>query len=86
MHPDRLQMIPKGSRPQTEAPKPAAAKPAPKVPKTSLFDNSDESDDGGVQLKLEVNSEYAKRFEYNKKREERSRRACIPCRAPLHSR
>ena len=86
MHPDRLQMIPKGSRPQAEAPKPAAPKPAPKVPKTSLFDNSDESDDGGVQLKLEVNSEYAKRFEYNKKREERSRRAYTPCRVPLHSR
>lgn len=94
MHPDRLARIPKRSRsshsaqkaaaPKAEAPKPAP-KPEPKaeepkVPKKSLFDNdSDESDDdGGVQLK--VNEEYAKRFEHNKKREERHRRMFIPMR------
>ncbi|KAI0128419.1 KRI1-like family-domain-containing protein [Xylariales sp. AK1849] len=38
--------------------------------KTTLFDSEDESD-GGVQLK--INDEYARRFEHNKKREERHR-------------
>lgn len=71
MHPDRLARIPKSSRPEAEAAKPAAT-----IPKKSLFDDSDGSDDGGVQLK--VNAEYAKRFEHNKKREERQRRAYIP--------
>ncbi|KAI5926381.1 KRI1-like family C-terminal-domain-containing protein [Camillea tinctor] len=36
--------------------------------KKALFDDSDDDSDGGVTLK--VNSEYAKRFEHNKKREE----------------
>lgn len=38
------------------------------VRKPSLFDDSDDESDGGV--KLQINSEYAKRFEHNKKREE----------------
>ncbi|KAI0013719.1 Krr1-domain-containing protein [Xylariaceae sp. FL0662B] len=36
--------------------------------KQKLFDDSDDDSDGGV--KLEINTEYAKRFEHNKKREE----------------
>jgi protein KRI1 len=42
--------------------------------KAKLLDDSDNSDaeDSGVTLK--VNDEYAKRFEYNKKREEKHRR------------
>lgn len=40
--------------------------------KKSLFDDSDDESDGGV--KLQINSEYAKRFEHNKKREELQRR------------
>lgn len=42
--------------------------------KAKLLDDSDNSDveDAGVTLK--VNDEYAKRFEYNKKREEKHRR------------
>lgn len=39
--------------------------------KRTLFDDSDDESDGGV--KLQVNSEYAKRFEHNKKREEMHR-------------
>ncbi|KAI1096491.1 Krr1-domain-containing protein [Rostrohypoxylon terebratum] len=39
--------------------------------KKRLFDDSDDESDGGV--KLQINAEYAKRFEYNKKREELSR-------------
>lgn len=55
--------------------------------KANLLDDSDSassSDDseGGVKVELEepgfsVNQEYAKRFEYNKKREERQRRSCF---------
>lgn len=37
----------------------------------ALFDESEDESDGGAQLK--INDEYAKRFEYNKKREERHR-------------
>lgn len=37
----------------------------------ALFEESEDEADGGAQLK--VNDEYAKRFEYNKKREERQR-------------
>ncbi|KAI1879407.1 hypothetical protein JX265_002361 [Neoarthrinium moseri] len=37
----------------------------------ALFDDSEDESDGGAQLK--VNDEYAQRFEYNKKREERHR-------------
>ena len=78
MHPDRLARIPKASRPRAEPPKAEAPKipqvEAPKAPKKSLFDNDSDAsgDEGGVQLK--VNQEYAKRFEHNKKREERQRR------------
>lgn len=36
--------------------------------KQRLFDDSEDESDGGV--KLQINSEYAKRFEHNKKREE----------------
>ncbi|KAI1378318.1 Krr1-domain-containing protein [Hypoxylon crocopeplum] len=39
--------------------------------KQSLFDDSDDESDGGV--KLQINTEYAKRFEHNKKREELQR-------------
>lgn len=42
--------------------------------KAKLLDDSDvesDNDDGGVSLK--INEEYAKRFEYNKKRDERFR-------------
>ncbi|XDG00872.1 hypothetical protein ABKA04_000487 [Annulohypoxylon sp. FPYF3050] len=39
--------------------------------KQRLFDDSDDESDGGV--KLQINAEYAKKFEYNKKREELSR-------------
>ncbi|KAI5868066.1 Krr1-domain-containing protein [Durotheca rogersii] len=39
--------------------------------KESLFDDSDDESDGGVQL--QINTDYAKRFEHNKKREERQR-------------
>ncbi|KAI0887443.1 Krr1-domain-containing protein [Annulohypoxylon maeteangense] len=39
--------------------------------KKRLFDDSDDESDGGV--KLQINSEYAKRFEHNKKREEMHR-------------
>jgi protein KRI1 len=41
--------------------------------KAKLLDDSDSSDndEGGVALK--VNDEYARRFEYNKKREEKHR-------------
>ncbi|RYP79178.1 hypothetical protein DL771_000156 [Monosporascus sp. 5C6A] len=38
------------------------------VRKPSLFDDSEDESDGGV--KLQINSEFAKRFEHNKKREE----------------
>ena len=44
--------------------------------KAKLLDNTDDedsdADDGGVSLK--VNEDYARRFEYNKKREEQHRR------------
>ncbi|OTB06862.1 hypothetical protein M426DRAFT_318576 [Hypoxylon sp. CI-4A] len=39
--------------------------------KQSLFDDSEDESDGGV--KLQINTEYAKRFEHNKKREEMHR-------------
>lgn len=88
---------PKTKVPKTKAPKTKASKTEspkieeskakakaeePKIPKKSLFDNdSDESDDdGGVQL--QVNQEFAKRFEHNKKREERQRRMFIPVQSP----
>lgn len=45
--------------------------------KHSLFDDSDDESDGGVKLK--INSEYAKRFEHNKKREELHRCERPPC-------
>ncbi|KAG6011592.1 hypothetical protein E4U43_008223 [Claviceps pusilla] len=51
----------------------------PKKSKRNLMDDSDsdfDSDEGGAQLDnsgLKVNEEYARRFEYNKKREERQK-------------
>ncbi|KAH7041092.1 KRI1-like family C-terminal-domain-containing protein [Microdochium trichocladiopsis] len=42
-----------------------------KAKKPSVFDDSDDDTGGGVELK--VNEEYAKRFEHNKKREEKHR-------------
>ncbi|KAK7965108.1 KRI1-like family protein [Apiospora saccharicola] len=44
---------------------------APHPSRKQLFDESDDESDGGV--KLQVNKEYAARFEHNKKREERQR-------------
>jgi hypothetical protein len=57
---------------------PIMASKEPKVAKRKLLDDSDsESDDGGAPLgdggSFKVNEEYARRFEYNKKREERQR-------------
>lgn len=49
----------------------------PKPPKRNLLDDSDSDSDGGAQLEksdLKVNEEYARRFEYNKKREEKHKR------------
>ncbi|KAK8056612.1 hypothetical protein PG993_001839 [Apiospora rasikravindrae] len=43
----------------------------PHPSRKQLFDESDDESDGGV--KLQVNKEYAARFEHNKKREERQR-------------
>ncbi|KID73259.1 Protein kri1 [Metarhizium brunneum] len=46
----------------------------PKPPKRNLLDDGDSDSDGGAQLEksdLKVNEEYARRFEYNKKREEK---------------
>lgn len=100
MHPDRIARLPKASRPKAEKPKaPKKSQPeaketeAPKVsqpaaeetkaPKKTLFDDSDsDSNDGGVELK--VNEEYAKRFEHNKKREERHRRMYTPSQRLTH--
>lgn len=49
-----------------------------KPPKRTLLNDSDsDSDDGGAAVQdstFKVNEEYARRFEYNKKREERQRR------------
>jgi protein KRI1 len=42
--------------------------------KAKLLDESDDSDAEGAGVELKVNDEYAKRFEYNKKREEKHRR------------
>jgi len=50
----------------------AAPHPARKL----LFDESDDEAEGGV--KLQVNKEYAARFEHNKKREERQRCTSTP--------
>ena len=50
----------------------------PKRTKRNLLDDSDsESEDGGAPVtapELKVNQEFARRFEHNKKREERQRR------------
>lgn len=51
----------------------------PEKSKRNLIDDSDsnsDSDEGGAQLDnsgFKVNEEYARRFEYNKKREERQK-------------
>lgn len=50
-------------------------KPSKKV---KLLDSDSEDSDGGVDIntsELKINEEYARRFEHNKKREERQRRA-----------
>jgi protein KRI1 len=47
--------------------------------KAKLLDESDDSDAEGAGVELKVNDEYAKRFEYNKKREEKHRRTCCMC-------
>ncbi len=57
------------------------ASPAKAIPTRSLFEDGDssassgeDSDDGGAQLTgFKINEEYARRFEHNKKREERQR-------------
>lgn len=55
---------------------------APKTAKKTLFDDSEDESDGGAHIK--VNEEYAKRFEHNKKREERQRckTSCPPPLSP----
>lgn len=64
---------------------PVAAKSASKsskVSKRNLLDDSDsDSDDGGATVgdAFKVNEEYARRFEYNKKREEKQRREYRVC-------
>lgn len=54
----------------------AKSKPAAKQNLMDSDSSGDESDSGGVPLEAEfkVNEEYARRFEYNKKREELQRR------------
>ena len=51
---------------------------AVKPPKRTLLNDSDsDSEDGGAAIQdsaFKVNEEYARRFEHNKKREERQRR------------
>ena len=54
-----------------------SASKSSKVSKRNLLDDSDsDSDDGGAKVgdSFKVNEEYARRFEYNKKREEKQRR------------
>jgi hypothetical protein len=72
MHPDRKARLPH---------KVAALADPPNFPKKALFEESDsDSDDGGAAVEsgdFKVNSEYAKRFEHNKKREERQRRTYL---------
>lgn len=51
--------------------------------KKSLFDDADSDaasnvDEAIPKKDLKINEEYARRFEHNKKREERQRRACWP--------
>ena len=53
---------------------------APGANKILLDDSDCDSDAGGVQLT--VNKEYAKRFEHNKKREERQRRTSMSIHPP----
>lgn len=67
-----------------DATKRASQRPAKKA---KLLDNTDDeesgADEGGASLK--VNEDYARRFEYNKKREEQHRRmfSCAP--VPSHA-
>lgn len=56
--------------------------PLPKIGKANLLDDSDSGSDGegGAKLdgsELKINEEFAKRFEHNKKREERARCASL---------
>lgn len=41
--------------------------------KMKILDDDDDSGDDEVDVSLNVNEEYARRFEYNKKREEKQR-------------
>ncbi|EGS17720.1 uncharacterized protein CTHT_0070630 [Thermochaetoides thermophila DSM 1495] len=65
----------KGAKGANSAVNGDAADTIPSVPKKPLFDDESSSEEdqeeGGVQLK--INEEYARRFEYNKKREELQR-------------
>lgn len=46
----------------------------PSNKKQNLLDDSDsDSDNGGANVSFKVNEEFARRFEHNKKREERQR-------------
>jgi hypothetical protein len=52
------------------------------MPKDLLSDDSSDSDDGGAQLDssdFKVNQDFARRFEHNKKREEKQRRMYMSC-------
>lgn len=50
----------------------------PSNTKQNLLDDSDsDSDNGGANVSFKVNEEFARRFEHNKKREERHRCMCF---------
>ncbi|KJZ77049.1 hypothetical protein HIM_03370 [Hirsutella minnesotensis 3608] len=56
--------------------RPARSSPTSKPQKRILLDDSDSDSDGGAQVEageFKVNQEYARRFEHNKKREEKQR-------------
>jgi protein KRI1 len=55
--------------------KSVASRPAKKA---KLLDDSDNEDAEEPATTLKVNDEYARRFEYNKKREEKHRCMCWP--------
>lgn len=55
-----------------------ASSKEPKSSKRALLDDSDsDSDNGGADVKsgFKVNEDFARRFEHNKKREEKQKRA-----------
>jgi protein KRI1 len=56
------------------------------MPKDLLSDESSDSDDGGAKLDssdFKVNQDFARKFEYNKKREEKQRRMYLSSRLIL---